>query len=93
MKNKNNQISAREFYDGLERTFRENSPPKKLVSGLQYFICVHFNDFSIDFIREFRDRINFFEVYKKFEEKGEVWILRQDEKKFKEFFGEVKWDI
>ena len=82
-----------EFYTNLESMFRENSPPDGLVSGLQYFICVHFNDFNIDFLREIKDKVKWDEVYQKFKHDGKIWILKEDEKMFKEFFGDIEWDV
>lgn len=73
--------------------FRENSPSTKLVSGLQYFLCIHFNDFSINFLREFKDRIDFKEVYEKLAWDGKLGLVKENKKKFKEFFGDKEWDI
>lgn len=79
-----------DFYKNLEHIFRERTTPTQLAGGMEYFIKVHFLDFNINFLREFKNRINWKDVYVQFRKDGEVWKLKENEKVFKEFFGEIK---
>ena len=77
--------SKREFYKSLENRFREG--PWNF-----YFVNLHFLDFSIDFCREFRHLIDLREVYLNFRGSGNLWILKQDKRRYREFFGESDYD-
>ena len=79
--------SNRDFYISLESGFREGS-----LLWNSYYINLHFLDFSIDFCREFRHLIDLREVYLNFRGSGNLWILKQDKRRFREFFGESDYD-
>lgn len=79
--------SKKEFYKSLEDQFREGS-----LQWNFYFINLHFLDFSIDFCREFRHMLNLKEIYMSYVGEGELWVLKQDERRYREFFGDKDYD-
>lgn len=78
-----------DFYKNLEHIFREKTTPTQLAGGMEFFVSIHFIEFNIDFLREFKNRIDWNNVYQYFRKNGEVWKLKENEKVFKEFFGDI----
>ena len=79
--------SNRDFYTSLESGFRDGS-----LQWNSYYVNLHFLDFSIDFCREFRYLIDLREVYNNLRSQGNLWILRQNKRRFEEFFRDGDYD-
>lgn len=89
------QIEDRgEFYNNLESILRRDQADKGLDYCITHFVGQHFEEMSLDFLREMKKKIDWRQVYKAIVYNGYVDLLKSRKKLYRELFkGCEEWDI
>ena len=83
-----------EFYDNLEGILRRDAVEKGLDFCITHFVGQHFENMSLDFLREMRQKIDWGQVYKAIVYNNYLDLLKSKKKLYREFFkGCEEWDL
>lgn len=84
----------KQFYDNLESVLRRDQADKGLDFCITHFVGQHFENISLDFLREMKKKIDWRQVYKAILYNNNLDLLKSHKKLYREFFkGCEEWDI